>query len=199
MEGRTTMGAGHRKSATTNEDTAVDIDVIANDTDSLRVSAVGTPPHGTVVIKQGSTTTVTYTPDANYSGADSFTYTVSDRASVGLTATSSVPVTNVNGAPDFLAATATRSVAATDAATPALTDTVAGTINITNVNEAPVAETAGSALTVRPGTLRLPVVRVGKVAHWRKGTPPPLRPNRPSFDKLRSNGWALQTLPGRPL
>ena len=54
-------------SVTTNEDTAVDIDVVTNDTDpdpgtSLEVTAVTVPSNGTAAIKTGSTTLVTYTP-----------------------------------------------------------------------------------------------------------------------------------------
>ena len=68
--------------ASTPEDTAIDINVISNDTDvegdTLSVTAVTTPTSGTAVILQGSTTTVTYTPNANFVGTDSFTYTVSD-------------------------------------------------------------------------------------------------------------------------
>ena len=51
--------------------------------------------------------TITYTPAANYTGADSFTYTVADGQGGTATATVSVTVTPVNDAP----------VAANDAAT----------------------------------------------------------------------------------
>ena len=68
--------------SSTDEDTAVDINVISNDTDvdgdTLSVTQVATPSNGTAVILQGSTTTVTYTPDTDFVGTDSFTYTVSD-------------------------------------------------------------------------------------------------------------------------
>ena len=67
-------------SATTKEDTPINIDVIANDSDvdgdSLSVTGVSDPAHGSVVINADGT--VTYTPDADYYGDDSFTYTVSD-------------------------------------------------------------------------------------------------------------------------
>ena len=58
------------------------------DGDPLTVTAVGNPTHGTAVIEGGN---VRYTPDANYNGGDSFTYTISDgnggtdSASVALT------------------------------------------------------------------------------------------------------------------
>ena len=69
-------------SASTDEDTAVDINVVSNDTDvegdTLSVTQVTTPSNGAAAITTGSTTTVTYTPDTNFVGTDSFTYTVSD-------------------------------------------------------------------------------------------------------------------------
>ena len=62
--------------ATTDEDTSVTIDVLANDTgDSLVVSSVTQPSHGRVVNNGNN---VTYTPDPDYCGEDSFTYTISD-------------------------------------------------------------------------------------------------------------------------
>jgi outer membrane protein OmpA-like peptidoglycan-associated protein len=55
------------------------IDVLANDSDPnndvLTITAVSTPAHGTAVISAGG---ISYTPAAGYSGADSFTYTISD-------------------------------------------------------------------------------------------------------------------------
>ena len=68
---------------TTLENSSVDINVVANDTDpdpgaTLSVTAVTTPSNGTAVIASGSTTTVTYTPDADFAGTDSFDYTLTD-------------------------------------------------------------------------------------------------------------------------
>ena len=66
--------------ATTAEDTPVSIPVLANDTDPnndpLTVSGVTDPPHGTASVQGDGS--VLYTPDANYNGADSFSYAVSD-------------------------------------------------------------------------------------------------------------------------
>ena len=68
--------------AATAKNTAVDINVVANDTDAdgdtLSVTGVTTPSNGTAAIVSGSTTTVTYTPNTNFNGADSFDYTLSD-------------------------------------------------------------------------------------------------------------------------
>ncbi len=65
--------------ASTDEDTAVEIDALANDTDvdadALYISAVGDPDNGTAAIVAGN---VVYTPDANWSGTETFAYTVSD-------------------------------------------------------------------------------------------------------------------------
>ena len=69
--------------ASTNENTPVDIDVISNDidvdNDLTPVSVVITtnPIHGTVVLNP-VTGLVTYTPEADFSGNDSFTYTLQD-------------------------------------------------------------------------------------------------------------------------
>jgi subtilisin family serine protease len=84
----------------TNEDTPVTVPVRANDTDpdfdTITVVSATDPPHGTTTVNAGAT--VTYTPDPNYNGADSFSYTISDGV---LTASSTVSVTvnPVNDAP----------------------------------------------------------------------------------------------------
>ena len=72
-----------------------DIDV---DNDSLTISAITQAAHGTVAITDGGTT-VSYTPNANYFGSDSFTYTVDDGQGGTDTATVTVTITNVNDAP----------------------------------------------------------------------------------------------------
>jgi hypothetical protein len=95
-------------SATTNEDTPVTINVVSNDTDiegdTLVVSAVTQGTNGTVTFSGGS---VTYTPDDNFNGTDSFTYTVSDGNGGTATATASVTVNPVNDAPAANADSAT--------------------------------------------------------------------------------------------
>lgn len=80
--------------ATTEEDTPVVIDVLANDSDSdgnsLTITAVTQGDHGNTVVNNGAT--VTYTPDAGFTGSDEFTYTVSDGTDQ-VTATVMVTVT----------------------------------------------------------------------------------------------------------
>jgi VCBS repeat-containing protein len=105
--------------ATVEEDGIVDVAVLGNDSDpdgdTLTVDSVTQGTHGTVAINPDKT--VKYTPAENYSGADSFTYTVSDGNGGTATATVTITVTSANDAP----------VANAD------TDTVAedGTVNLT--------------------------------------------------------------------
>ena len=83
-------------SATTEEDVAVTISLVANDTDidgdSLSIESVGTASNGSVV--NNGNGTVTYTPNAGFFGSDSFTYVVSDGSATD-TATVRVTVTEV--------------------------------------------------------------------------------------------------------
>ena len=66
--------------ANTDEDTPVRVSVLANDSDAdgntLSVSAISDPEHGSAAINADQT--VLYTPDPDYSGDDSFTYTLCD-------------------------------------------------------------------------------------------------------------------------
>jgi len=67
-------------SATTAEDTAVVVDVLANDTDAdgdtLSVTTVTQGANGTAAVNGNDT--VTYTPDVDFNGGDNFNYTISD-------------------------------------------------------------------------------------------------------------------------
>jgi VCBS repeat-containing protein len=87
--------------ATLAEDTPAVIAVLGNDTDvdtdPLSVTDTTSPSHGTVSI--GEDNALTYTPAADYSGTDSFTYTVADGHGGNATATVSLTVTPVNDAP----------------------------------------------------------------------------------------------------
>ncbi len=70
-------------SFTTSEDTPKTLNVLANDTDcdgdTVSVKSVTQPAHGDVVINGDGT--LTYTPDPDYNGADSFSYSVIDQSS----------------------------------------------------------------------------------------------------------------------
>jgi VCBS repeat-containing protein len=85
----------------TDEDTAATIPLLSNDSDPegepLTVDSVTQPANGTVVINADGT--VTYTPDAEYSGVDTFTYTVCDAVDQCADATVTVTVSEVNDPP----------------------------------------------------------------------------------------------------
>jgi hypothetical protein len=88
-------------SATVDEDSSVLIDVLANDSDpdgdplTIEEDSVTDPEHGTA-IKEGNK--VRYTPDEDYYGTDSFSYTVTDGTDTA-TATVTVTVNQINDAP----------------------------------------------------------------------------------------------------
>jgi YD repeat-containing protein/VCBS repeat-containing protein len=87
--------------ATLAEDSALEIDVLANDSDpdgdALTVVAVGTPQNGQVqVLGDGR---VRYTPRADFFGSDSFSYTIADPAGVRSPATVRIEVTPVADLP----------------------------------------------------------------------------------------------------
>ena len=98
--------------ATTREDEAVVVRVLDNDrdpeNDDLAVIRVTAPQNGAAEVDAGGET-ITYTPRADYHGADSFTYTVSDGHLDGQ-AEVSVTIRSVNDAPAFAAVPAERSV-----------------------------------------------------------------------------------------
>ncbi len=89
-------------SVTTQEDTPIEaIDVLRNDTDvdddQLTMVAVTQGRHGSVTVNANNT--LSYSPEANFFGTDSFTYTISDGKGGTDTATVNVKVKAVNDAP----------------------------------------------------------------------------------------------------
>src|SRR5207248_1734970 len=86
------------QSVTTAEDTATASALTASDVegDALTYSIVSGPSHGSL---SGTAPNVTYTPAANYNGADSFTFKANDGAVDSAAATVSITVTAVNDAP----------------------------------------------------------------------------------------------------
>ena len=86
--------------ATTNEDAPVVIRVLANDTDpdgdTLVLGAYTQGAHGAVTVNPDGT--LTYTPNADYNGTDTFTYTVTS-ANLSDIGTVTVTITPVNDAP----------------------------------------------------------------------------------------------------
>ncbi len=87
--------------ASTVEDVAVTVDVLANDTDpdgdGLSMASVSAPGNGTAAISAGG---VLYTPAANWHGTDRFTYTVDDGRGGTAEAAVEVTVAPVNDAPE---------------------------------------------------------------------------------------------------
>ncbi|WP_143751911.1 Ig-like domain-containing protein, partial [Maribacter sp. 4U21] len=102
--------------ATVDEDNPVTVDILANDNDNAdggsidasSVSITGSPANGTVVINPDGT--VTYTPNADFNGTDSFTYQVCDNGTPDVQceeATVNVSVNSVNDSPVITDDTAT--------------------------------------------------------------------------------------------
>lgn len=90
---------------TTNEDTPASVNVLSNDTDDdagddLDIASFGQGQNGSVTCDT-ETGECTYTPDDDFNGADSFTYTASDGKGGGDTATVTITVNAVNDAPSF--------------------------------------------------------------------------------------------------
>ncbi len=86
----------------TDEDVAVEIDALANDSDpdgdALTITAVTDPAHGTAEIITGGTQ-IRYTPETDFFGEDAFTYTADDGFGGAATATVTVTIAAVNDAP----------------------------------------------------------------------------------------------------
>ncbi len=87
--------------ATTQEDTTVTIPVLANDTDvetdPLTVTFVTTPFNGSATLNTDGT--ITYNPDPDFFGVDTFGYAISDSNGGVDSATVTITVTPVNDAP----------------------------------------------------------------------------------------------------
>ncbi|MCB0161284.1 MAG: tandem-95 repeat protein, partial [Caldilineaceae bacterium] len=80
--------------------TQVGIRVLDNDQDidgdPITIAAVEQPEHGTALVRDDI---MVYTPDANFNGSDSLTYTIRDTGGLTNTATVRLTVTPVNDAP----------------------------------------------------------------------------------------------------
>lgn len=147
-------------SATVNEDSGANsINVRSNDSiapdtgETLSVTSVTQGANGAVAITGGGTA-VSYTPNANFYGSDSFTYAVSDGNGGSDTATVSITVNPVNDAPVFTSiAPLSQTVDYSDAVTSiAITvgdvDNTAASLVVTSVAALP----AGLTLAQTPGT-----------------------------------------------
>ncbi len=139
---------------TTAEDTAVEFTVTASDPEGAGLTFTASrPAHGTIAVAGDR---LTYTPDADYHGADSVTVTVSD-ASFSATATVAITVTPVNDAPvavdDAIAAAEDTPATVTSAALVANdTDVDGDTLTVTAVAGAThgTVALAGDTITFTP-------------------------------------------------
>ena len=140
-------------SATTAEDSSVDIPVLANDSDpdgdTLTVTAAGAPSHGSTAAQPNGT--VRYSPAANYAGPDSFDYTVDDGGGHSATGTVSVTVTPVNDTPVATddALVTSRDVPSTIAVLANDTDVDGDALSVTGVT----APSSGTATANADGTI----------------------------------------------
>jgi hypothetical protein len=93
-----TTPIAYDKSVTTNEDTAAAIVVGADaENDPLTINVITPVAHGTLT---GTAPNMTYTPDANFNGSDSFTFKLNDGKADSIdTGTISITITSVNDAP----------------------------------------------------------------------------------------------------
>ena len=86
---------------TTPEDTPITMTVLGNDTDPdgdpIDVVLATDPAHGTTVVNGDNT--ITYTPDLNWTGTDTYTYEITDNNGGFATATVTITVTPVNDPP----------------------------------------------------------------------------------------------------
>ncbi|MSU64476.1 MAG: tandem-95 repeat protein [Pedosphaera sp.] len=93
------------KSVQTLENQPVGVNLSGTDADGdpITFTVKSNPAHGTL---SGTLPNLTYTPASNYSGSDSFTFTVSDGTLVSAAATVSITVSGVNSAPSAAVITA---------------------------------------------------------------------------------------------
>ncbi len=89
------------QSVTTLQNQAANITLIGTDSDgdSLTFAIASSPSHGTL---SGTPPAVTYTPDSNYTGSDSFTFTANDGKATSTAATVSINIDPGNTAPNAL-------------------------------------------------------------------------------------------------
>ncbi len=125
------------QSVSASEDASLGITLTGSDPDGDGLSyTVGTPTSGTLT---GTAPNLTYTPNANFNGSDSFTFTVNDGSVDSAAATVSVTVNAVND-PPFVAAIPAPTVVAEDSGT--------ATVNLAGMFGDPDIATNGDTLTL---------------------------------------------------
>ncbi|HSK62871.1 MAG TPA: DNA/RNA non-specific endonuclease, partial [Pyrinomonadaceae bacterium] len=142
------------QSVTTNSNTAVSITLTGNDLETtvanLTFEVTVSPAHGTL---SGSSANVTYTPNANYSGPDSFKFTVRDTGDAA-----AAPATS---------AEATVSITVNDTVAPAIT----APANVT-ANTGAGATACGAVVTDADLGTATATDNSGSVSVARSGVPP---------------------------
>ncbi len=98
VDGPNQAPTANPQSLSTDEDTPLDIILTGSDPDCnpLTYSVVSSPSHGTL---GGIAPNLTYTPTANYNGADSLTFVANDGLATSEPATVTISVMPVNDAP----------------------------------------------------------------------------------------------------
>ena len=159
--------------ATATEDTALsNINVLGNDTDvdivtnGLVLSVSGTPTalHGTVTVNPDGT--LRYTPDANYNGADTITYTVSDGNGGIDTGAVAITVHAVNDAPTTGTSSATVSEEGLTAGNPDSVGTSDTTSSTAAGGTIAVSDVDGNSLTVTLGDPGAVLTSGGQAVTW---------------------------------
>src|SRR5439155_612406 len=91
----------NNQSVTTPEDTATNLVLTGSDVDgsALTFVIVSGPTNGVLSAVNTNTGALTYTPNTNYNGADSFTFLVNDGTANSAVATVGITITPVNDAP----------------------------------------------------------------------------------------------------
>jgi hypothetical protein len=156
-----TPPAASNDSDSTDENTSTKTNVLANDSDSdgdaLKVTSVTNPPHGTATINADMT--VTYKPDLNYVGPDSYQYTVSDGKGGTDTAMVSMQVRDIsstsNNPPNAVddAATTTKDTSVTTSVLSNDNDADGDPLTVVSVTGAPngaVTKNSGGTITYKP-------------------------------------------------
>jgi uncharacterized repeat protein (TIGR01451 family) len=148
--------------AFTPEETAVDIDVLANDddidNDPITITIVGAPSHGTAVTATvGMTVIIRYTPETDFVGTDVFTYTIRDLPGGTDTATVTVTVTGDNDKPVNTVPTATQVISEDTALVFGVGNRVAITDvdAYTNAVQVALTTTHGILLLGNPGSVTI--------------------------------------------
>src|SRR5439155_1738734 len=96
-----TAPVANGQNVTTPEDTATNLVLTASDVDGnpLTFVIVSGPTNGVLSAVNTNTGAMTYTPNTNYNGGDSFTFLVNDGLTNSTTATVSITATAINDAP----------------------------------------------------------------------------------------------------